>query len=72
MDSKTLQAVCKKVYQQYPEVRGASPKVKAQTSDTYLLVFQGQATTANGRAMRRTVRAVVTANGKITKLSASK
>lgn len=72
MDTKTLQAVCKKVYQQYPEVRGVSPKVKSQSADTYLLVFQGRGTTADGRAINRTVRAVVNASGKITKLTSSK
>jgi len=72
MDEKTLQTVCKKVYQQYPEVRGASPKIKPQTADTFLLVFQGKATTADGHPMIRTVRAVVTVSGKILKITSSK
>ncbi len=72
MDTKTLQAVCKQVYQKHPEVRGAVPKVKAQVSGSYLMIFEGHATTDNGHAIKHTVRAVVSAEGKITKLSSSR
>ncbi|MRR32985.1 hypothetical protein EG834_22230, partial [bacterium] len=69
MDAKTISAVCKQVYAKFPEVNGAKPKVKPQTEDTFLMVFEGTGTAANGAAIRRTVRAVVNASGKITKLT---
>ena len=72
MDQKTISAVCKQVYQKYPEVRGASPKIKPQTDSNVLLIFEGQGTTANGQSIKRTVRAVVNATGKITKLTSSR
>ena len=72
MDAKTLSAVCKQVYAKFPEVNGAKPKVKAQTEDTFLMIFEGTGTTASGASIRRTVRAIVNASGKITKLTTSR
>jgi len=72
MDAKTISAVCKQVYAKFPEVNGAKPKVKAQTDDIYLLIFEGTGTAVNGASIRRTVRAVVNSSGKITKLTTSR
>jgi polyphosphate kinase 2 (PPK2 family) len=72
MDAKTISAVCKQVYARFPEVNGAKPKVREQTENSYLLIFEGSGTAASGAAIRRTVRAVVTASGKITKLTTSR
>jgi hypothetical protein len=72
MDAKTISAVCKQVYAKFPEVNGAKPKVKPQTEETFLMIFEGTGTAANGAPIRRTVRAVVNANGKITKLTTSR
>lgn len=72
MDAKTITAVCKQVYAKFPEVRGAKPKVKEQTGETYLLIFEGTGTTASGASIKRTVRAVVNGSGKITKLTTSR
>ncbi len=72
MDAKILKAVCKQVYQQHPEVRGVLPKVKPQATGCYLLIFEGYAATDNGHTIKHTIRAVVSAQGKITKLSSSR
>lgn len=72
MDAKTISTVSKQVYQKFPEVRGAKPKVKEQPGDSFLLIFEGTGTTASGASIKRTVRAVVNANGKITKLTTSR
>jgi len=72
MDQKIITSICKQVYQRFPEVRGAAPKVKPQTSETTLLIFEGKATAADGRVIQRTVRAIVNAAGKITKLTTSR
>lgn len=72
MDAKTISTVCKQVYQKFPEVNGAKPKVKEQAGESFLLIFEGTGTTASGASIRRTVRAVVNANGKITKLTTSR
>ncbi len=72
MDQKTISSVCKQVYQKFPEVRGSAPKVKPQTSESVLLIFEGKATAADGRVIQRTVRAIVNSAGKITKLTTSR
>ena len=72
MEQKILNAVNRQVYQKYPEVRGAAPKVKVQAAGTYLLIYEGEAKTADGHSLHRTVRAVVSESGKITKLTSSK
>ena len=72
MDAKTINEVSQKVYSKFPEVRGATPKVKAQTGDTFLLIFEGSGKTPDGKTIVRTVRAVVTSAGKITKLTTSR
>ncbi|MEW6178356.1 MAG: hypothetical protein AB1522_00365 [Chloroflexota bacterium] len=72
MDAKILQSVCRQVYQKHPEVRGVAPKVKPQTSNSFLLIFEGKGITANGQTIRHIVRAFVTPEGKITKLSSSR
>jgi hypothetical protein len=72
MDAKTIAAVCKQVYQKFPEIRGAKPRVKDGPNGSSLLIFEGTGTTASGTAIKRTVRAVVNASGKITKLTTSR
>lgn len=72
MDSKTIAAVNRQVYQKYPEVRNVTPKVKEQASGTTLLIYETTAATADGLALKRSIRAMVNADGKITKLTASK
>jgi hypothetical protein len=72
MDQKTITSICRQVYQKFPEVRGSSPKLRPLTSESTLLIFEGKATAADGREIRRTVRAVVNAAGKITKLTTSR
>jgi hypothetical protein len=72
MDKAMLQAVCQHVYSHHPEVRNAQPKVTEQEDGKYLVIFTGTAFGANGKPIPRTVRAVVDADGKITKLSSSR
>lgn len=71
MDTRTLTAVCRKVYQRFPEVRGCSPSVQ-DTGAQVQLVFKGSAVTADGRSMPRVVRVVATQDGKITKVTTSR
>lgn len=79
MESRILASICKQVYQKYPEVSGAEPKVTVQKAPagvkaepTYLITFKGSAAGADGKKFSRVIRAVVNENGKILKLSASK
>ncbi|MDR3572481.1 MAG: hypothetical protein P4L50_01350 [Anaerolineaceae bacterium] len=71
MDQKTLDSVCKQVYQKFPEAKGVKPKVKAYSETQSLLLFQTTAQTADGRSLPRTIRVVVDESGKISKMSTS-
>lgn len=79
MDSHILSSICKQVYQKYPEVSGADPKITVQKSpaggkaeSSYLLTFKGSATGADGKKISSVVRVVANENGKILKISSSK
>lgn len=72
MDKAMLTAVCQHVYSRHPEVRNSQPNVTEQDDGKFLVIFTGTAFGANGKPIPRTVRAVVDANGKITKLSSSR
>ena len=77
MDSKALNTACSQIYQRFPEVNGARPKIQSQTASgqaeqRYLLIFKGIATTADGKSMPRIVRATVDEHGKIIKVTTSR
>lgn len=72
MDNHATDEICKKVYQRFPEMKGARPSVQNYSETHVLLVFKGKGTTADGRTIQRTVRVVATKEGKITKLTTSK
>jgi hypothetical protein len=79
MESRVLSSICKQVYQKYPAVSGAEPKVAEQKAPTgvkaeasYLITFKGSATGADGRKIACVVRVVANENGKILKISSSK
>lgn len=71
MDAQILNKVCRQIYNRFPQVEGQKPKIKPQTEEIYLLIFESRATTADGKSLRQTVRAMVTKNGKILKTSLS-
>ncbi len=80
MDAKLIEAVSEEVYRRFPEVRGKKAKVRKVASPegrsigkspTYLLIFQGQAVTANQKSLPYVVRAVVDERGKILKITLS-
>ncbi len=77
MDTKTIQAINKKVAQRFPEVASVKPKVQQQTikgkkDPNYLLIYKAQAKGPGGVKIRRNVRVVATAKGKIVKMTTSR
>jgi hypothetical protein len=72
MDRETMQKVCEQIYKRFPDVKGSKPKVRAYEEEQSLLIFQSKGTTADGRSIPRTVRVVVSPNGKIKKVSTSR
>jgi hypothetical protein len=71
-DQQNLANICEQVYRRFPEVAGKQPRVFPQAEGQLLLVFHATAKTSDGRALPRTVRVVVSAAGKIVKMTTSK
>lgn len=72
MDQRILTGICSQIYQRFPDLRGVKPKVQEYEGKHVLLIFKGSSATADGRSLARTVRAVVTPEGKITKVTTSR
>ena len=80
MDDKHLDSICKQIYKRFPEVSGSRPKVQAQkltsgnndTPSQYLMVFQGDQATADGKSIKRILRVVVSEQGRILKVTTSR
>ncbi|MDT8896870.1 MAG: hypothetical protein ACPLUL_01385 [Thermanaerothrix sp.] len=72
MDAQTLHKVCRQIYNRFPQVEGQKPKIKPQTEEIFLLIFESRATSADGKSHHQIVRATVTKNGKILKTSLSR
>ena len=72
MPKPWLSQVCPQVYSTFPEVAGVHPTQQEQPSGQTLLIFKASITAAGGKRMQRTVRAVVSEDGKILKLTTSR
>lgn len=72
MEDKALNQVCQSVYRKFPELKGARPSVKSQTTGNFLLVFSGKAKTEDGMTLSRTIRVTASESGKIIKMSTSR
>ena len=77
MDSKTIQAINKKVARRFPEVERVKPKVRKQTINgkdnlSYLLIYSTQKEGPGGKKIKRHVRVVATSKGKIIKMTTSR
>ena len=72
MDSQLINDICQQVYRAHPEVKGAKPKVQPYNGSGSLLIFQSKAKTEDGHAITHTIRVVVSTDGKIKKISASR
>jgi hypothetical protein len=81
MNAKLLKSISAKIYRQFPEVSGSSPKVSPQSSHraisnlssvTYLITYRGQVKAANGKTIQRIVRVVADSRGQIVKITTSR
>ncbi|HMN63138.1 MAG TPA: hypothetical protein PJ988_22415 [Anaerolinea sp.] len=71
MERSLFNSICSQVYRQFPETKGAQPKVTARPDEQYLLIFKAAVTTGDGRSLPRTIRVVADARGKIVKMTTS-
>ena len=80
MDQRLVKSISNEVYRRFPETSGKRPKVQAlhhsggrsiSKVSTYLLIFQGQATTSTRKSLPYCVRVVANEQGDILKISMS-
>ncbi|MCS6909398.1 MAG: hypothetical protein NZM11_02340 [Anaerolineales bacterium] len=73
-----IEAISRQVYGQFPEVKGARPRVQTQSAKSagsgqrFVLTFKGSGQSANGHAIQRIVRVVADERGKIIRISTSR
>ncbi len=75
LSSSQVDAICKRVYRRYPELRGTRPRVKTQGAngkDRFLLLFKSRITLDDGASMPVTVRAIADSTGRVIKISSSR
>ena len=72
MDKKSIDRVCKTIYQKYPAVKDKRPKVTLHGENRYLLIFSGSGKTPDGKTITNTLRVVANEEGKIIKSSMSR
>jgi len=72
LDSKTINDICSQVYKKFPEVKDCQPSISTQGVNQHLLIFKNIVKTSDGKSLQRTVRVVVSENGKITKMTTSR
>jgi hypothetical protein len=81
LDASTLQRIAAQVRRQFPEMAQSQPRVRPQAASksagaaqtqTYVLSFECQANTPNGKILPRCVRVVADAEGKIIKMTTTR
>ncbi|KPL77829.1 hypothetical protein ADN00_08050 [Ornatilinea apprima] len=72
MEKQLLDKICEQIYRRFPEVNGKKPTVKSQPNEQVLLVFSAVAKTSDGHSIPRTVRVLVSSNGKVLKTTTSR
>ncbi len=82
MNEKLVENICREVFRRFPELRGKRPRIQPfsleqrtsspNASPKFLLTFQGKALTSTKKTLPYVVRVVVSAQGKILKMSMSR
>ncbi len=81
IETRIIDNVSRKIYQQFPEMAGISPSVRLQSPSqgkkeraggAYLLTYQASVSLPGGKSMPRWVRVTVNADGNILKISTSR
>lgn len=72
MEKEALEKVNQAVYKQFPYLQGVEPEVSMMENELFLLIYQGQATTADGHALPISIRSVSDKTGEIIKITSSR
>lgn len=75
LSKSQVDAICKRVYRRFPELRGTRPRVKAQGAGAkgrFLLLFKSRITLDDGATLPVTVRAIADGSGRVIKMASSR
>lgn len=72
MEKEALDKVNQSVFRQFPYLQGVEPEVSAMENEQFLLIYKGQATTADGHLLPLILRAKSDRAGNIIKITSSR
>ena len=74
LSKKQVEAICRRVYKRYPDLRGVRPRVKAERArdDRFQLLFKTTVALPDGPSLPITVRAVADEKGRVLKMTSSR
>jgi hypothetical protein len=72
MDNEFNNEICKKVYQQFPHLKGVIPEIKPQPNDVQIYIFHSSGKTSDEKTIPLTIRVTVDQMGNILKTSSSR
>jgi hypothetical protein len=72
MEKEAFEKVNQAVYKQFPYLQGVEPEIAALENDQFLLIYKGQATTADGHALPILLRAVSDKEGNRIRFTSSR
>ncbi len=79
-EKETLEKISAKIYKLFPDFQGIKPKIRKRPKDEktgesppgHLFIYRKEVTGPDGQPITRLVRVVISEEGKIGKISASK
>lgn len=72
MEKEALEKVNQAVYKQFPYLQGVEPEISAMDNEQFLLIYKGQATTADGHPLPISLRAVSDKDGNSLRITSSR
>ena len=72
MEKEALDNVNQTVYRRFPYLQGVEPEVSAIENEQYLLIYKGNATTADGHSLPISLRVISDKDGSGLKFTSSR
>jgi len=72
MEKEALDNVNETVYRQFPYLQGVEPDVSAMDGEQFLLIYKGDATTADGHSLPISLRVISDKDGSGLKFTSSR
>ena len=72
MEKEAIEKINQAVFKQFPYLQGVEPEISVLESGQFLLIYKGQATTADGHALPISLRAVSDKDGNSIRITSSR